>query len=135
SDIRERIRGTSDLEDLAGATLVVEAVFEDLVVKKEVFARLDAICRPDAILATNTSSFVVSEIAAATTHPARVLGLHYFFHPAKNRLVEVIAGERTDLAVFTRAWRLQEVLGKTPIRSTDSYGFIVNRFFVPWLMH
>jgi enoyl-CoA hydratase/3-hydroxyacyl-CoA dehydrogenase len=134
-DIRGRIRGTSHLEDLAGATLVVEAVFEDLQVKKDVFARLDGICRSDAILATNTSSFTVSEIAAVAASPARVLGLHYFFHPAKNRLVEVIAGARTDPAVFTRAWRLQEVLGKTAIASRDSYGFIVNRFFVPWLMH
>ena len=133
--IRGRIRGTSNLEDLGAAALVIEAVFEELGVKKEVFGRLDRICRPDAILATNTSSFAVSEIAASTANPARVLGLHYFFHPAKNRLVEVVAGARTDPAIFMRAWRLQEVLGKTPIASRDSYGFIVNRFFVPWLMH
>ena len=132
---RGRIRGTSQFSDLAGAALVVEAVFEDLDVKKDVFARLDGVCRPDAILATNTSSFAVGEIAAATANPARVLGLHYFFHPAKNRLVEVIAGTGTDPAVFTRAWRLQEALGKTPIASRDSSGFIVNRFFVPWLTH
>jgi enoyl-CoA hydratase/3-hydroxyacyl-CoA dehydrogenase len=133
--IRARIRGTSRLEDLDSAALVVEAVFEDLAVKKGVFERLDRICRPDAMLATNTSSFAVSDIAAATARPARVLGLHYFFHPAKNRLVEVIAGARTAPATLTRAWRLQEILGKTPLASKDSSGFIVNRFFVPWLMH
>jgi enoyl-CoA hydratase/3-hydroxyacyl-CoA dehydrogenase len=62
-----------------------------------------------------------------------MLGLHYFYHPAKNRLVEVVAGETTDPAVFDAAWTLQEMIGKTPIRSADASGFIVNRFFVPWL--
>ncbi len=88
---------------------------------------------PDAILATNTSSFAVTELAGATTRPQRVVGLHYFYHPAKNRLVEVVSGQATDPATHRRAWRLQEALGKTPIASSDSYGFIVNRFFLPWL--
>jgi enoyl-CoA hydratase/3-hydroxyacyl-CoA dehydrogenase len=131
--IMGRITGTSRFEDLAAVDLVVEAVFEEMEVKKSVFARLDAACRPDAILATNTSSFSVTELSDATIHPARVVGLHYFYHPAKNRLVEVVAGKRTDRANVRRAWRLQEALGKTPIASSDSYGFIVNRFFLPWL--
>lgn len=128
-----RISGTSRFDDLRGVDLVVEAVFEDFAVKTDVFRRLDAVCGERTILATNTSSYAVSELAAATRHPERVLGLHYFFHPAKNRLVEVIAGSATDPACYRRAWRLQEALGKTPIASSDSYGFIVNRFFVPWL--
>ena len=133
SAIRSRITGTADWSKLAAADLVVEAVFEDLEVKRSVFARLEEVCRPDAILATNTSSFLVSDVARGLSRPERMLGLHYFYHPAKNRLVEVIAGEATDPAVFDAAWTLQEMLGKTPIRSADASGFIVNRFFVPWL--
>ena len=128
-----RIGGTARFEDLSGVDLVVEAVFEDFAVKTDVFRRLDDVCDRHTILATNTSSYSVSELAAATRHPERVLGLHYFFHPAKNRLVEVIAGTATDPERYRRAWRLQEALGKTPIASSDSYGFIVNRFFLPWL--
>ena len=131
--IRGRIRGTTRDEDLAEADLVVEAVFEDLAVKKAVFARLDRACRAETILATNTSSFAVAELAAGTPHPERVLGLHYFYHPAKNRLVEVVAGPATHERHLHRAWALQETLGKTPIRSRDAKGFIVNRFFSPWL--
>ena len=131
--ILQRIAGTSRFEDLVDVDLVVEAVFEDIDVKRRVFRRLDEVCRPDAILATNTSSFAVTELAAATTRPERVVGLHYFYHPAKNRLVEVVSGKATDPAAYRRAWRLQEALGKTPIASSDSYGFIVNRFFLPWL--
>ena len=108
-------------------------MFEDLEIKKDVFARLDRVCRADAILATNTSSYSVTDLAAATTRPERVIGLHYFYHPAKNRLVEVVAGKATNPEVTRRAWRLQEALGKTTIASSDSYGFIVNRFFLPWL--
>jgi enoyl-CoA hydratase/3-hydroxyacyl-CoA dehydrogenase len=131
--ILQRIAGTSRFEDLVDVDLVVEAVFEDIDVKRRVFRRLDEVCRPDAIIATNTSSFAVTELAAATTRPERVVGLHYFYHPAKNRLVEVVSGKATDPAAYRRAWRLQEALGKTPIASSDSYGFIVNRFFLPWL--
>jgi enoyl-CoA hydratase / 3-hydroxyacyl-CoA dehydrogenase len=131
--IAHRIQGTSRFEDLADVDLVVEAVFEDVEIKKDVFRRLDEVCRPDAILATNTSSYSVTDLASATRRPERVLGLHYFYHPAKNRLVEVVAGATTDPANWRRAWRLQETLGKTPIASRDSYGFIVNRFFLPWV--
>ena len=109
-------------------------MFEDLRREERRLRRLDEVCRPDAILATNTSSFSVTELAAQTTRPERVLGLHYFFHPAKNRLVEVVPGKRhRPRSCCASAWRLQEALGKTPIASTDSYGFIVNRFFLPWL--
>ena len=103
--ILQRIRGTSRFEDLADVDLVVEAVFENLDVKRDVFRRLDMVCRPDAILATNTSSFAVTELAGATSRPERVVGLHYFYHPAKNRLVEVISGRGTDARAYRRAWR------------------------------
>jgi enoyl-CoA hydratase/3-hydroxyacyl-CoA dehydrogenase len=132
--IRGRIRGTTHLDDVADADLVVEAIFEDLTLKKDLLRRLEAVSRPDAILATNTSSYLVSEIASVVADPSRVLGLHFFFHPAKNHLVEVIPGAATDPAVFRRAWLLQERLRKIPIASRDAYGFIVNRFFVVWLV-
>lgn len=130
--VRARVTGSSDWSALADAGLVIEAVFEDLAVKRDVFRRLDEAC-PDAILATNTSSFYVRDVAAATKHPERVLGLHYFYHPAKNRLVEVVGHAGTDAAAFEAAWAAQEVIGKTPIRSADAPGFVVNRYFVPWL--
>ncbi|MCB1247629.1 MAG: 3-hydroxyacyl-CoA dehydrogenase/enoyl-CoA hydratase family protein, partial [Acidimicrobiia bacterium] len=100
AEILGRVEGTTDWGRLADVDLVVEAVFEDLDVKREVFAKLAAVCRPDAILATNTSSFYVSDVAAAVNPaPQRVVGLHYFFHPAKNRLVEVLGHAGSDPAV------------------------------------
>jgi enoyl-CoA hydratase/3-hydroxyacyl-CoA dehydrogenase len=131
--ILSRIRGTTRFEDLTDVDLVVEAVFEDIGVKREVFARLERVCRRDTILATNTSSFAVTDIAGGAQAPGRIIGLHYFYHPAKNRLVEVVGGAESSAAALQRAWALQERIGKTPIRSKDSCGFIVNRFFGPWL--
>ncbi|MBK8258968.1 MAG: enoyl-CoA hydratase/isomerase family protein [Polyangiaceae bacterium] len=130
---RAKIRGTSSFEDLAEADLVVEAVFEDFNVKRDVFRKLTAVCRPDAILGTNTSSFAVSDLAEGLKGPERIIGLHYFYHPAKNRLVEVIPGNASDPNKVRRAWLVQEQIGKTPIYSADASGFIVNRYFVPWL--
>ena len=131
--IRGRITGSSDWTKLSAADLVIEAVFEDFDVKKDVFTRLEKVCREDAILATNTSSFLVSDLAKGMAHPERMIGLHYFYHPAKNRLVEVIPGEATAPEVTAAAWTVQEMMGKTPIHSADASGFIVNRYFVPWL--
>jgi enoyl-CoA hydratase/3-hydroxyacyl-CoA dehydrogenase len=131
--IVQRVHVAGDLEPLARADLVVEAVFEDLDVKRDLFGRLDAICAPDAVLATNTSSFTVDDVASATRRPERVVGLHYFYHPAKNRLLEVIAGSRTSTSAWDRAWAFAEASGKTPIRSADAPGFVVNRYFVPWV--
>ncbi|RME73700.1 MAG: 3-hydroxyacyl-CoA dehydrogenase/enoyl-CoA hydratase family protein, partial [Planctomycetota bacterium] len=133
AQILARIRPTTRREDLAEADLVIEAVFEDLEVKRELFAALGTICPPATVLATNTSSFYVRELAEVTAHPERVLGLHYFYHPAKNRLVEVVPHEGTSPEALRRAWLLQERIGKTPIRSADRPGFVVNRYFVPWL--
>ena len=111
----------------------MEAVFEDLEVKRTVFRRLSEHCAPNAILATNTSSFYVRDLTDAIEHPERLVGLHYFYHPAKNRLVEVVPTEATSEEARARAWELQEALGKTPIACADAPGFVVNRYFVPWL--
>lgn len=132
-EILGRMRFTTDRDALRGAALVVEAVFEDLKVKRDLFTDLDRRLGPETLLATNTSSFLVDDLTPGLSHPERVLGLHYFYHPAKNRLVEVIAGRHTSPVAFERAWAIQERSGKTPIRSADAPGFIVNRFFVPWV--
>jgi enoyl-CoA hydratase/3-hydroxyacyl-CoA dehydrogenase len=130
--ILDRIHPAGTLSKLDAVELVIEAVFEDLQIKRDLFARLDESLPPSTILATNTSSFRVGEVASATKRPDRVVGLHYFFHPAKNRLVEVVPGPRTSEATRARAWSFAEATGKTPIHSADSPGFVVNRFFVPW---
>src|SRR5688572_24506025 len=131
-EILGRITSATSLAAARDADLVIEAVFEDPEVKRQVFGELDRAVKPSSILATNTSSLYVRDLARATRRPDRFLGLHYFYHPAKNRLVEVVAGEATSPATFDLAWRFQEIIGKTPIRSADAPGFIVNRFFVPW---
>jgi len=131
--ILSRVTGTTDLQALADADLVIEAVFEDKGVKTELFRRLDEICLPKTILATNTSSFYVREFAGATARPDRVIGLHYFYHPAKNRLLEVIPQEKTSQQTVDRALLAAKLHGKTAILVKDAPGFAVNRFFVPFL--
>jgi enoyl-CoA hydratase / 3-hydroxyacyl-CoA dehydrogenase len=133
AEILSRVQKTPDWAELAMADLIVEAVFEDLAVKRQVFERLAKVARADAILATNTSSFYVRDLAQGIPHPERVLGLHYFYHPAKNRLVEIIPTAQTSPAVIERAQAIQDALGKTAILCSDRPGFVVNRFFVPWL--
>ncbi len=128
-----RITFTTDLARAAECGLCIEAVFEDIDVKRGVFAALDAACGPDTILASNTSSLSVGDLAAMTNRPDRVIGLHYFYHPAKNRLVEIVPTDTTSGQTIARAAALQDAIGKTAIRSADRPGFIVNRFFVPWL--
>lgn len=131
--ILEQLSFTTQLEAAQKSQFVIEAIFEDKTAKKHLFNTLDGICAADTILATNTSSFYVTELAKATKRPDRCVGLHYFYHPAKNKLVEVIKGQLTSHATYQQAWNLQETIGKIPIASQDAPGFIVNRFFVPWL--
>jgi len=132
-EILSRVTPTGEVGDLSDVDLVVEAIFEDIDAKRELFTKLSDVCRPDTILGTNTSSFLVADVAAVAKNPERVVGLHYFFHPAKNRLVEVIGHEGTSREAYELAWEFQERIGKTPIASADAPGFVVNRFFVPWL--
>lgn len=131
--IMARITGTTDIQLLAEADLVVEAVFEDKQVKQDLFQKLEQVCRPDAILATNTSSFYVRDFAAQLTHPQRLIGLHYFYHPAKNRLLEVIPHAGTDSVTTETSMLFAKLHGKTAILVKDAPGFAVNRFFVPFL--
>ncbi len=121
-------------EAVADASLVLEAAVEDLAVKRDLVARVDTIAGPDTILATNTSALRVADIAAATARPERVLGLH-FFNPAPiMELVEVVAPLATDEDVVARATDVVTRWGKTPVRSTDSPGFIVNRVNRPFTL-
>ncbi|MBE9571251.1 MAG: 3-hydroxyacyl-CoA dehydrogenase family protein, partial [Proteobacteria bacterium] len=132
-DILSRIQGTTDLGDTKDCDLVIEAVFEDMEVKKDLFVRLDEICKPETILATNTSSFSVEELAQATGRPDRFVGLHFFYHPAKNRLLEIIPGPMTSPETLAACRQFAQLAGKTDIMVKDTPGFAVNRFFVPWL--
>jgi len=132
-EIQSRITGTTDLAAVADADLVIEAVFENKEVKSELFAKLDNICSPKTILATNTSSFFVKDFADKTSRPDRFIGLHYFYHPAKNRLLEVIPHEKTSRETIEKALLAAKLHGKTAILVKDAPGFAVNRFFVPFL--
>ena len=132
-DILSRIIGTCDFEIVADADLVIEAVFEDKQVKFDLFDKLDRICAEKTILATNTSSFYVHEFAEKTARPDRFVGLHYFYHPAKNRLLEVIPHEKTSAETLEKSLLAAKLHGKTAIVVKDAPGFAVNRFFVPFL--
>ena len=132
-DVLSRIIGTCDFEMVADADLVIEAVFEDKQVKHDLFEKLDRICADKTILATNTSSFYVHEFANKTSRPDRFVGLHYFYHPAKNRLLEVVPHEKTSAETIEKSLLAAKLHGKTAIVVKDAPGFAVNRFFVPFL--
>ena len=129
-----RITGVIGVENTAVDTdLVIEAVFEDFDIKTAVFSTLDEVCGEDTILASNTSSLSVNALAEATGRPDRFVGLHFFYHPAKNRLIEVIPAEMTSKETLDRTVQYCRTLGKVVIVCKDRPGFVVNRFFVPWL--
>lgn len=123
----------SQLAELGDVDLVVEAIFEDKEIKKTLFKDLERTVSKDCLLASNTSSFLVSELAAGMALPERFVGVHYFYHAAKNKLVEIIAGEKTNPRAIERLERFYRSIDKIPIRVKDAPGFAVNRFFVPWL--
>lgn len=128
-----RIKGTSDFGDVADADLVIEAVFEDEQVKADLFQKLDKICKPEAVFATNTSSFKVTDLAKSSGRPDKFVGMHFFYHPAKNRLLEIIPGAETSDEAVKLARKFSVLTSKTDIEVADAPGFAVNRFFVPWL--
>ncbi|MGW0899030.1 3-hydroxyacyl-CoA dehydrogenase [Streptomyces goshikiensis] len=127
-----RIAPAAELEDLADAALVIEAVVEDVTVKRALFAALEEVVSPDALLATNTSSLSVTELAAGLAHPGRFLGLHFFNPAPLLPLVEVVSGFATDAAAADRAHATVLGWGKTPVRCADTPGFIVNRIARPF---
>ena len=128
-----RLRVTTDLAHLGACDVVIEAAFEDLAVKQEVFRQLEQVVRADAVLATNTSALSVTEIAAALERPERAVGLHFFNPAPLMPLVEVVRAERTGDEAYEAAFALAERLGKTPVRCADTPGFVVNRVLIPLL--
>jgi len=133
-EVLGRVSTTTSLEACADAPLVVEAVVEDLEVKKKVFVDLEDVVGDEAVLATNTSSLSVAGIAAATERPERVVGMHFFNPVPAMRLVEVVTGPSTDPSVVRRTQEVAERLGKTPIRVSDTPGFVVNRVARPFYL-
>jgi 3-hydroxybutyryl-CoA dehydrogenase len=134
SEIRGRLKGTTSLEDLKDCDLIVEAIIEQLPLKRELFSLLDAICPASTIFASNTSSLTITEIAASTRRPQRFVGLHFFNPVPVMKLVEVVKTIATDPAVYEEMVAFGAKLGKTPVRANDSGGFIVNRLLVPYLL-
>ena len=128
-----RLSLTTDLEDFADCDLVIEAIVEEIAPKQELFAELERVCRPDAVLATNTSALSVTEIAAATSTPERVVGMHFFNPAPLMPLVEIIRAELSGDDAFETAFAFGEKLGKHPIRCYDTPGFVVNRVLIPLL--
>jgi 3-hydroxybutyryl-CoA dehydrogenase len=128
-----RLSTTTDVADLAPCELVIEAIVEDLDAKRTLFAELDRICAPDTILATNTSALSVTEIAAATRRPERVVGMHFFNPAPVLPLVEIVRTEKSDEDVVDSAYTWAERAGKRPVRCNDTPGFIVNRILIPLL--
>jgi 3-hydroxybutyryl-CoA dehydrogenase len=128
-----RLQLTTSLEDLADCDLVIEAIVEELEAKRALFRELDGLTRPDAVLATNTSALSVTEIAQATEHPDRVVGMHFFNPAPVLPLVEIVRAERSsDVAVQT-AYDWAKAAGKEPVKCNDTPGFIVNRILIPLL--
>jgi 3-hydroxybutyryl-CoA dehydrogenase len=128
-----RLNLTTELDAFADCDLVIEAIVEELGPKQELFAELERICRPDAVLATNTSALSVTEIAGATTRPERVVGMHFFNPAPLMPLVEIVRAELTGEDAFETTYAFGARIGKTPIRCHDTPGFVVNRVLIPLL--
>lgn len=131
---RNRLRGTSKLEDLAGCDFIIEAITEELPAKQDLFRTLDAVCPPPTIYASNTSSLSITEMAVATRRPQRFVGLHFFNPVPIMKLAEVIRTIATDPKVYEEVVAFAVRLGKTAVRTSDRTGFVVNRLLVPYLL-
>jgi 3-hydroxybutyryl-CoA dehydrogenase len=131
--ILSRISGTTDMKLAADCDLVVEAAIENMKIKKEIFAELDGICKSETILASNTSSLSITEVASATKRPEKVIGMH-FFNPAPiMKLVEVIRGAATSQETFNTVKEISEAIQKTPVEVAEAPGFVVNRILIPMI--
>ena len=133
-EIRARLKGTTRREDLADCDIIIEAVTENVVQKKEMYAALDGIVKKNAIFASNTSSISITELMTATKRPERFIGLHFFNPVPLMKLVEVVRTIATATDVYETAYEFAKKLGKVPVRTSDKTGFIVNRLLVPYLL-
>lgn len=134
TDTVGRISFSTDMTTLSGAQFVIEAVFENIDVKKELFARLEPVCGPDTIIATNTSSLSITEMAALVKNPANFVGMHFFNPVPMMKLVEIIPAIQTSVATTAVARELGTAFGKAPITCKDTPGFVLNRLLVPYMM-
>jgi len=132
-DILARIWTSESCDELASAEFVIEAVYENMPVKKEAFKKLDAITRPEVILASNTSGLPITEIASVTKRPDKVMGLHFFYPVPRMKLVEMIRGLATSDETYKECRAFVEKIDKTPVLAQDYPGFIVNRLLLPML--
>ena len=126
-----RISGTTDMKLAADADIVVEAAIENMKIKKEIFAELDEICKPETILASNTSSLSITEVASATKRPDKVIGMHFFNPAPVMKLVEIIRGAATSQETFDAVKELSVAIGKEPVEVAEAPGFVVNRILIP----
>ena len=134
SDAIGRLETTLELDALRECDIVIETIVEDLEVKKELFGKLDTICPPDTILASDTATLPISEIARATNRPDRVVGLHILIPAPASKMVEMVRGELSSQDTLDRAKAFCESLGKTVVTCSDSPGFIINRLLAPYLL-
>lgn len=132
-DILSRISGTTDMNLAADCDLVVEAAIENMKIKKEIFAELDKICKPETILASNTSSLSITEVASATNRAEKVIGMHFFNPAPVMKLVEIIRGMATSQETFDAVKELSLAIGKEPVEVAEAPGFVVNRILIPMI--
>ena len=132
-DILSRISGTTDMNLAADCDLVVEAAIENMKIKKEIFAELDSICKPETILASNTSSLSITEVASATNRPEKVIGMHFFNPAPVMKLVEIIRGMATSQETFDAVKELSLAIAKEPVEVAEAPGFVVNRILIPMI--
>ena len=128
-----RISGTVDMAAAKDCDLIIEAALEVMDIKKSIFKELDELCKPECILASNTSALSVTEIAAATNRPDKVIGMHFFNPVPAMKLVEIIRGANTSQATFDAIKELSEKMGKAPVEINEAPGFVVNRLLIPML--
>lgn len=131
--VLSKITGTTDLGLAADCDLVIEAAVENMEIKKQIFAELDKICKEETILASNTSSLSITEVASATNRPDRVIGMHFFNPATIMKLVEVIRGMATSQETFDKVKAMSESIGKTPVEVAEAPGFVVNRILIPMI--
>ena len=132
-EILSRISGTTDMSLAADCDLVVEAAIENMKIKKEIFAELDSICKPETILASNTSSLSISEVANATKREDKVIGMHFFNPAPVMKLVEIIRGAKTSQETFDAVKEMSEAIKKVPVEVAEAPGFVVNRILIPMI--
>lgn len=133
NDILSRISGTVDMEMAKDCDLVIEAAVENMDIKKSIFAELDKICKPETILASNTSSLSITEVASATNRPDKVIGMHFFNPAPVMKLVEIINGMATSKETFDAVKEVSENIGKSPVEVAEAPGFVVNRILIPMI--